>query len=214
LAVITTLVLVLIGTIVFLVSENRDESFRVSDRLMISLFQAVSAQTTDGYSTVDIGKISSASLFMLIALMFIGASPGSTGGGIKTTTLGTLFLCSKSYILGDKDVNFQKRRLSEEAIKKAFTILFLFLIVSAVDMIILTWEEKFQFHQIMFEIVSALGNVGLSTGITAGLQNVSKALLIITMFIGRVGPLTIGFAFVGKRSHRNFRYPVGDVFIG
>lgn len=210
----TTVVLVLIGTIVFFVSENWDESFRISDKLVISLFQAVTAQTTDGYNTVDISKISSASLFMLMVLMFIGASPGSTGGGIKTTTLGTIYLGSKSYILGEEDANFQKRRLPEEAVKKALAILFLFLIVSAVDMIILTWMEKFQFHQIMFEVVSALGNVGLSTGITSGLNNISKVFLIITMFIGRVGPLTIGFAFVGKRSHRNFRYPVGDVFIG
>lgn len=214
LAVTTTAALVLIGSIVLFVSENWDESFRISDRLVISLFQTVSAQTTDGYNTVDISKISSASLFILIVLMFIGASPGSTGGGIKTTTLGTIYLCSKSYILGDEDVNFQKRRLPEEAIRKALAILFLFLIVSAVDMIILTSVEKFRFHQIMFEVVSALGNVGLSTGITPGLNNISKVFLIITMFIGRVGPLTVGFAFAGKKIYRNFKYPLEDVFIG
>jgi len=214
LAVYTTLVLVLIGTIVFLVSENWDGSFHFPDRILISLFQAVTAQTTDGYNTVDIGKISSASLFMLVVLMFIGASPGSTGGGIKTTSIGTIYLCSKSYILGDKDVNFQKRRLPEDAIRKALAILFLFLIVCAGDMIILTSVEKFQFHQILFEIVSALGNVGLSTGITAYLNNISKLFLITTMFIGRVGPLTVSFALIGKRIYGSFRYPVEDVFIG
>jgi len=214
LAVITTLTLVLIGTFIFLVSEKWDSNFRLPERVMISLFQAVTAQTTDGYNTVDIGKISFTSLFMLVALMFIGASPGSTGGGIKTTTAATIYLSCKSYILGQKDTNFKQRRFSEDAIKKALSILFLFLIVYAVDMLILTWVEIFQFHQIMFEIVSALGNVGLSTGITADLNNISKVFLIITMFIGRVGPLTVGFALVGKRNHANFRYPEENIFVG
>lgn len=214
LAIITTFVLVIIGTAVFFLSENWDQNLQMHNRFLISLFQAVSAQTTDGYNTVDIGKMSLTSLFMLIILMFTGASPGSTGGGIKTTTLGTLFLSAKSYLSGDNTVHFKKRRISEDTITKSIAVFFMFILICAIDMLILTWVQGFNFHQIFFEIMSALGNVGLSTGITASLGSISKCILIITMFIGRVGPLTIAFAFAKNRAYANFKYPIEDVFVG
>lgn len=214
LAVATTLALVVIGAVIFLVAEKWDAASPLQNRIMTSVFQAVTAQTTDGYNTVDISKISSTSLFMLIVLMFIGASPGSTGGGIKTTTFGTICLSLKAYIFGEKDVNFGYRKMAEDTIRKSFMIFFLFVGVCLIDMLVLTLVEKFDFHQILFETVSALGNVGLSTGITPSLSYISKIFIIITMFVGRVGALTVALALVGKKGHKRYSYPEEIVFVG
>lgn len=214
LAVIVTAIVIFIGTTVIFISEKWMPGAPLKERLMASSFQAISASTTDGYNSIDIGAMSPTSLFMIMLLMFVGASPGSTGGGIKTTTAGVIFLSIWSTLKGEKDTNIFARRISEDVIKKSFAIFVLFIMIIAIDLLVLTVTENAGFLQIIFEIMSALGNTGLSTGITANLSVIAKILLSITMFIGRVGPLVIGLALIGKLTPANFRYPEEDIFVG
>jgi trk system potassium uptake protein TrkH len=180
---------------------------------MASAFQAISASTTDGFNTVDIGAMASTSLLFLMLLMFIGASPGSTGGGIKTTTLGVLWVSLWAQ-LRQKDANVYRRRIPEETRGKALAILLSFLLVLLLDTLVLTATENGSFVQILFEIVSALGNTGLSMGITASLTSLAKVVLSITMFIGRVGPLVLGMALIAKPKPAPYQYAEADIFVG
>lgn len=214
LAIIMTIVILIIGTAVIFISEKWGLQTTFKERLTDSIFQTVSASTTDGFNTINIGTMSSTSLFMIILLMFIGASPGSTGGGIKTTTLGVFFLTIWSNLRRKKDTNFWNRSISKDITEKSFMIFILFIVVAVIDLLILTATENAGFLQIFFESISALGNTGLSTGITANLTNVAKILLSITMFIGRVGPLTIGLALVSNTTPPNIRYPAEEVYVG
>lgn len=212
-AIVVTTIVLLIGTGVIFISEKWPSSLTLVDRLLISSFQAISASTTDGFNSIDIGIMSSTGLFTLILLMFIGASPGSTGGGIKTTTLGIILISLLAQI-SQKEVNIFKKRISIETVNKAYVIFLWFIIVIIIDTLILTTTEYISFHQILFEIVSALGNTGLSTGITSNLTIVGKIVLSITMFIGRVGPLTVGFSLIRRSKLIHFRYAEGEVFVG
>jgi trk system potassium uptake protein TrkH len=182
-------------------------------RVMISAFQAVSASTTDGYNTVDIGALGSTSLAVLMLLMFIGASPGSTGGGVKTTTVGILW-ASLWAQLRRRDVNVFRHRISDDTLKRAYAIFAWFLLIVVVDALILTATEKASFVQVLFEIVSALGNAGLSTGITPSLSEVGRIVLSVTMFIGRVGPLAVGIALMVRAKPPSYSYAEADVFVG
>ena len=209
-----TLIVILTGSIVILLSEKWSAGMSLNDKILEATFQSISASTTDGYNSVDIGLMSSTSLTMLMILMFIGASPGSTGGGMKTTTLGTLIISVKSYLQGKTNVNLFKKELPENILIKAFTVFFLFVSIALIDIIILAETEKSSYVKVLFEIISALGNTGLSTGITGDLTFTGKIVLILTMFIGRVGPLTIGAAFIEREHKMLFKYPQEDLFIG
>lgn len=184
------------------------------DRLMAAGFQAVSASTTDGFNTVDIGALGSTSLVVLMVLMFIGASPGSTGGGIKTTTAGVLALFGWRVLRGGETVEAFHRTLPDDALRKSVAVLAGFVAVLLVDLLILTATEGAPFLSVLFEIVSALGNTGLSTGITGSLSRGARAALIVTMFVGRVGPLAIGLALTRPRSRGRYAYASADLHIG
>lgn len=183
-------------------------------KILAASFQAISASTTDGFNTVDIGALSHSVLFILLLLMLIGAGPGSTGGGFKVSTLGVLVLSTWSFIRGRRDVNFQRRRIPEEVIVKAFYILFLFIAIAVLDTLILCKTEKFPFLPIVFEISSALGNTGLSTGITSSLTVVGKILITLTMFAGRIGPLTLGLSLLEKKRKGRYQYADARIYVG
>jgi len=151
---------------------------------------------------------------MLIILMFIGASPGSTGGGMKTTTLGVMAVSLGSILRDKRHVNIFNIRIPDQVVKKSFAIFLFFILVLMIDLMILTKTETASLMQILFEIVSALGNTGLSMGITAGLSFYGKLFLILTMFVGRVGALTIGFAFLCSAKPEHYRYAEGEMFVG
>ena len=155
-----------------------------------AFFFSTSARTA-GFATYAVGSFTNAGLFVIIILMFIGASPGSTGGGIKTTTAFTLFRSAYS-IATNKHCCAFKRRIPHEVVTKAFIITFLALFLICIDTFLISIiEPEYSFIQVLFEVVSAFGTVGLSTGITPELSSLSKLILILTMFIGRLGPLTI-----------------------
>jgi trk system potassium uptake protein TrkH len=162
-----------------------------------AFFFSTSARTA-GFTTHAMGTFTNASLFVIIVLMFVGASPGSTGGGIKTTTAFTLFKSAYS-IATNKHCSAFKRKIPSDVVTKAFVITLLAGVVVCVDTLLLSIiEPDYTFIQILFEVVSAFATVGLSTGITPELSEASKIILIITMFIGRLGPLTIATIWTFK----------------
>ena len=200
----TSVILLAIGTVLLKCTENIS--------WLGAFFQSVSARTA-GFSTYPIGTFTSAGLFVLTILMFIGASPGSTGGGIKTTTLFTLLLTAKSAATNHHCLAFH-RKISDEVISKAFIVAFLSLLVVSIGTLALCiCEPEYSFIQILFEVTSAFGTVGLSTGITPDLGVAGKLILILTMFIGRLGALTITSIWVFKTTS-NVRYTEEMITIG
>lgn len=177
-----------------------------------AFFQSTSARTA-GFCTYPLGEFTNAGLFVMIILMFIGASPGSTGGGIKTTTAFTLFKSAYSMSTNRHCMGF-KRKIPNDVIVKAFIITFLAAILICVDTLLISiLEPQFSFIQILFEVVSAFGTVGLSTGITTELGVISKLIIIVTMFIGRLGPLTMASIWIYKPTS-NIKYSEENLTIG
>lgn len=203
-AITMTLILLTVGTIFLKITEN------VS--WLGAFFFSTQARTA-GFATYDISKFTSAGLFIIIMLMFIGASPGSTGGGIKTTTAFTLFKSAYSVSTNKYCYGF-KRKIPSETISKAFMLAFLAMLLICFSTLTLCFfEPQYSFMQLMFEVVSAFGTVGLSTGITQYLKPSSEIIIIITMFIGRVGPLTIATLWYFKPLS-NVRYSEESLTIG
>ena len=181
-------------------------------KVLGAFFQGITPRTA-GFNTIPIGNFRDVTLFLMIILMFIGASPGSTGGGVKTTTIGTLLVVAYNLALGKEDMEVFRARLRRKDIYKALTIVVISLALIALITILLTVTEEFQFIDILFEVFSAFGTVGLSTGITGQLSAFGRFFIILTMFIGRVGPFTIAMA-IGRRKISNIRYPEEDILIG
>jgi len=211
-----TVVLIIVGTISLFILESDNPltlgKLSLKNKLLAAFFQAVTPRTA-GFNTIKISYFKDVSLFILIILMFIGASPASTGGGIKTTTIGTLLMLVYNVSLGKEDIELYNRRLSQKIIYKALTVVVISIFVISMVTIVLTITENFSFIQILFEVFSAFATVGLSTGITPKLSSLGKIFIIITMFIGRVGPFTIAIA-VANRRHENIRFPEEDILIG
>ncbi len=206
LVLITTLVLLVLGFGVFyLLEANNPKTLGPLDgtaQIAAAFFQSVTARTA-GFNTVEIGDLKDATKFFLIMMMFIGASPGSTGGGIKTVTLAVLALTLWATIRGRKRVEVYRRTIPEVIVKRAFLIAILgvfFIAVIALTLSITESKLNMPFIDILFESASAFGTVGLSTGITAQLTDFGKVLIMILMFMGRIGPLTIFVAIIQKTS--------------
>jgi trk system potassium uptake protein TrkH len=213
LAIVVTAVVIVLGTGLIFLAEKWPSSLNTGDRLMTAAFQSISASTTDGFNSTDIGAMGAASLCMLMALMFIGASPGSTGGGIKTTTVGVLCVSLWAQ-LKRSDANVFQRRIDDETLKKAYAILLWSFLIVSCDTLVLSATENATFLQVLFESVSALGNAGLSTGITPSLSIGAKVLLSATMFVGRVGPLAIAMTLMARPKPTPYRYAQADLYVG
>lgn len=182
-------------------------------KLLGSYFQSVSPRTA-GYNTLDIGKLEDATLFFMVLLMFIGASPTSTGGGIKTTTFAVMLSAIYAMIRGREEAEIFHRRISQQLVYKAFSVMFIAsLLVIAITML-LSVTEGAPFLNLLFEVVSAFGTVGLTAGITPTLSISGKILIILTMFAGRVGPVTLALAIALRQNKDTIRYPEGKVIIG
>ncbi|MCE5339854.1 MAG: hypothetical protein LLF92_01825 [Planctomycetaceae bacterium] len=215
LIIIVSTLIMLLGTIIILFAEEWPSDMSFKEKLMLSSFQSISASTTDGFNSVDVSAMNPRSLTYIMFLMFVGASPGSTGGGIKTSTLGLIIVFLWSHLRNTKtDISIFERRIVPELIYRAFSVFSWFILIITADVIILSATEKTSYLHTLFEIVSALGNTGLSMGITSGLSPVGKVILTITMFIGRIGPLAAGFFLIGRQRPVLYEYPAETVFVG
>ncbi|MBN2365812.1 MAG: hypothetical protein JXL67_06570 [Calditrichaeota bacterium] len=211
---LSTVAIIILATVVFIISEKWPNSMDTLDRIQSSLFQAVSASTTDGFNTIDIGKMNERSLIMIMMQMFTGASPGSTAGGIKISTLSIILLYLIHQIRTRKEtINLFRRQLPIGTIHKAFSVFVWFIIIIVIDLGILCTTEKSSSFQLAFEIISAMGNTGLSMGITQGLSDLARIMFIITMFIGRVGPLIFALALMGKIKSLPYEFPREDILV-
>lgn len=211
----TSFILIIIGASLFFVLEaNNSMTFTSTfDKAWVSLFQSVSSRTA-GFNSIDLSQLNNPTLFVLIALMFVGASPASTGGGIKTTTFFVLITTAFSVIRSSKHVTYGKNTISYVVVNKAFTLFFFAVLLICLSTFALSvTEENMQFIDILFEEVSAFGTVGLSTGITAQLSDVGRIIIIITMFLGRVGLLTIGVA-LARHVFSDYKYPDVKILVG
>ncbi|MUH36248.1 potassium transporter TrkH [Zobellia amurskyensis] len=192
------IILLFLGTILIYTTEA-SSIFSYDSSLMTSFFQAMSAMTTVGFNTVSIGKMSLPVLLLIIFLMYVGASPSGTAGGMKITTLTAMLAILKSRLLGQKKITFLNRLIPLERIYVATSTFMLYTSLIFLFSFLLSYSENFSFERILFEVASALGTVGLSTGITGDLSSIGKILIIILMFIGRVGVLTFGFAMLQQK---------------
>lgn len=211
----TTTILIIVGTILYFISEysNLMQGFSFKNRFLASFFQSVTTRTA-GFNTIDMAHLGKASIFISLFLMFIGASPGSTGGGIKTTTLAVIALSIKSLFRGNKDVSAFKRKINDENIRKVMALIALSMIFLGVMIFVLLLIEPFSFQKILFEAISAFGTVGLSMGITAKLSSLGKICIIILMYLGRVGPLTLIVALSERSKPADFTYIEDKISIG
>lgn len=215
LVLVTSAVLVLGGTLIFLLIEHFGVMSRMGpvEAVVNSLFLSITPRTA-GYTSVDIAKLAPSSILILMFLMFVGASPVSTGGGIKTVTFAVLVMAVYSRIKGKTETEAFRRRIESTSLYQALTVTMLAGGLVALAIIVLTLSSHFDTIRLMFEAFSAFGTVGLSTGITPDLNTASKVVLIILMFAGRVGPLTVAFALLEREGKDQVKYPRGNVIIG
>jgi trk system potassium uptake protein TrkH len=173
----------------------------------------MTAMTTVGFNTISTGGLSLPILLFVTFLMYIGASPSGTAGGMKITTLTAMISVLKSRLFGQKKISFMGRVIPFERLYVATSTFILYKSVIFLFTFLLTFTEQFEFQQILFEVASALGTVGLSTGITGNLTDIGKVLVIVLMFIGRVGVLTFGFALINKKQKENEKYKDDDLAV-
>ncbi|MCE3203003.1 TrkH family potassium uptake protein [Paenibacillus sonchi] len=212
-----TAALIVIGTVVIFVFEFTNTRtlgpLNFGGKIWAAFFQSVTPRTA-GANTVDIAGLRQASQFFIVILMFIGASPGSTGGGIKTTTFTLMIGAVISMLRGREDIVLFRYRLAQERVFKALTITLLaLLLIVSVSMVLSTTEDR-AFLMILFETTSAFATVGLSMGLTPELSQVGKILICLTMFAGRLGLLTLAYAIGPKKGKQLYKYPEGKMIIG
>jgi len=221
-ALTVSLILILSGALIFFLCErnNAIQGLSVKDSVLTSFFQSVTTRTA-GFNTVNIGSLATPTLLFFAFLMFIGASPGSTGGGIKTCTFGVLIATAFCMMKNKDKVSVFKRTIPKEVVRKALVVLFLALawIFLAVLVLAITEHQKAAvwdnfFLKIFFEVISAFGTVGLSTGITSTLSVGGKFIIMVTMLAGRVGPLTLALAVALQHEKVAYSYPEEKIMIG
>ncbi|MCG0274547.1 MAG: TrkH family potassium uptake protein [Thermosediminibacteraceae bacterium] len=182
-------------------------------KILAAAFQSVTTRTA-GFNTISQPDMSLAAKYFTILLMFIGASPGSTGGGVKTSTFALVLMMLYSVITSKEDVEIYKRRIPWDNVFKACVIMVIALLLVITVSFLLTLTEEADFITILFETVSAFGTVGLSLGLTPHLSDAGKILIILTMFSGRVGPLTIALALASKKKTAPLKHPEERILVG
>ena len=218
---ITSGVLVAVGWVFFFGAEFGNEAtmggMTVGGKLLASLFQSVSPRST-GFATIDQNGMTSASKFMTMFLMFVGASPGSTGGGIRTTAFTVLILITLTGFGEKEDITIGRHKINRQTARKSVSVFSASLLLVLVSTFILLFSERssgISFENILFECFSAYSTSGLSCGLAAVLSPVGKIVLMLNMFFGRVGMVTIGLMFISASAHDNkIVYPDGNINVG
>lgn len=217
---ITTACLILGGAALFFIFEHNNpgtmKPLSLKGKILTSFFASITPRTA-GFNTLDTTRMTMPSKLITILLMYIGASPGSTGGGIKTSTFAVLVMTVVCILRGREDTEIMGKRIPRDIVYKALAIVGLSFTIIFVDVMILSMTEKgAQLVQMIYEATSAFGTVGLSLGFSPKLTSIGRIVIILTMYCGRVGPLTIAFA-VGQMQHKNkglVKYPEDKVLIG
>ena len=231
-----TIILLITGSVFIYAVEHNNISVMGNDKqgtkILKSVFQATTLRTA-GFSTIDQQELTTAGKFISICYMFVGGSPASTSGGIKTTTLAVLVLCVINFILGKNEINVFKKNISLDIVRRAIVIfaISIFIVIIAIIGLLISetslqeeiYSSKiaefrtFSFMDIFFEVVSAFGTVGLSLNVTSSLSVIGKIIVSALMIIGRLGPITISIALFKKRKENKeniVSYPKGNVLVG
>lgn len=222
--IITTCILIAAGAILIYALERNHlmKDLPIPSRFLVAFFQSVTARTC-GFNTVDVSALTNDSILIIIILMFIGASPGSTGGGVKTTSGTILFLLIWNRLKGSEHVNVFNRTIPQETVTKTISIIFAsaFSIVLITSVLLLTQSSALPpdrsrhfFLEYLFEAVSAFGTVGLSMGVTPQMNVTQKLATILLMFAGRVGPLTLALALTLASRRKSIAYAEETVMVG
>ncbi|MBS5037602.1 MAG: TrkH family potassium uptake protein [Fusobacterium sp.] len=216
-AILVSMILVILGTVLFLILEynNRGTIGEMSffKKILASFFQSVTTRTA-GFNSVPFGNLTEGSVFLFCILMFIGASPGSTGGGIKTTTFGVIIFYVISVVKKRESVVIFNRRIGWEVLNRAIVVLILALLYVGIITLIIVSIDEFTLEQTIFEVVSAFATTGLSLGITPELGTISRILIICTMFLGRLGPMTFALALGGSNKVDKIQFPKENILVG
>lgn len=217
LVIVMTVFLLVFGTISILLMEyNNPETmlnFSKKEKIVASFFQSAISRTA-GFNSINLSGMRESTVIIMIILMFIGGSPGSTAGGIKTTTFGVLILTAISVIRGNKDVNIFKKRISQSIVNRSLAIFMVGIVLVLSITLFLSFIEEANFLDLLFETTSAFATVGLSRSLSPNLTNIGKIIISLTMYAGRVGPLTMAFAFAQKERVENYRYSEGNITVG
>lgn len=210
-ALTVTAFLIIVPAIIFFFCEFSE--LPLKERILSTLFQSVTPRTA-GFNTVDLTTISEAGLMIMMVLMLIGGSPGSTAGGMKTTTVAVLFSTSLAVFQQKDSAHFFKRRIPEEAVRNAGTVMVMYVVLFLTGGVLISYMEQIPIVTALFETASAIGTVGLSLGATPGLGTASRLILIGLMFFGRVGGLTLIYATLSKQHTCAMKYPQEKITVG
>lgn len=211
---ISTILLILFGAILFYLFEKGNLSYLSQKELILSsFFQSITARTA-GFNTLNIGSLTSPTLLLLIFLMFIGAAPGGTGGGIKVVSLALIFLSIISFFKRKEEIVIFGRTIPKIKFRTVFILVSVYLSFCLVIFLLLLYTERVNFEKILFEVFSAMGTVGLSTGITFHLTSIGKILIIIAIFTGRLLPLSIAILASRELVKPKIIYPEEKIILG
>ena len=212
----TTLVLTVVGTVLFLITEDQ-AAFAGMDPLekfLGALFSSVTPRTA-GFNSVDTAALSNAGKVLTMVMMFIGGSPGSTAGGVKTTSMIVLLSYAGAMVLNREDINLFGRRLSDEVVKKANAVVIINSTLTIIaTLVIMTLQPLLNFEDVLFEVLSAIGTAGMSVGITRDLNIISRVIIMVLMYCGRLGSLSFALIFAQKRISASVRQPQEKIIVG
>lgn len=217
-AIYSTAILIVLGTVGFMILEFEALSYgNILEALNYAFFQSVTTRTA-GFNSMDFGALKASTLILCMFLMFIGAAPGSTGGGIKCSTFYILIHATINSIQGQKNIIIHKRTIPQDNIYKAYSVFIFATSYNLLAIFLLSISESgnadITILQLAFEQISAFATAGLSTGITSDLTSFGKIVIIVSMYIGRIGTLTLALALNKKEPSNNFTYPQGHVMVG
>jgi len=217
---VVTAFLLVSGTVLIFVIESFNPatlgSMSIPKRIMVSLFSSTTLRTA-GFATIEFGTLTRATKTLMLIYMLIGGSPGGTAGGFKTTTIFIVVLFLRAQLKGLDQMKIYNKEIKKDAFKKSFTIITVYVISIFVSIIILSITESAAYLDIIFEVCSAIGTVGLSCGITSSLTTIGKVIIILLMLMGRVGPVTIVLSFtnsIKNRKANSVRYPKAELLVG